>query len=167
MIRRCWISIYDKRGRFLDLHPPPALPWTDGDLIGKYAWKTVAKEHQEGFKAVFAHVVANKVAVIWDGLDALGTWWRAWLFPMRHTGRHKVAVAAIIRKWPEAVASLSPIDRSICAGIAAGHLNKQIAKKLRMGLSTVKHHRSQIAAKLGLPLAALPGWCGLHEEWLS
>ena len=138
MIRRCWISIYDKRGRFLDLHPPPALPWTDGDVIGKYAWKTIAPEHQEGFKAVFAHVVANEVAV-----------------------------AAIIRKWPEAVASLSPIDRSICAGIAAGHLNKQIAKKLRMGLSTVKHHRSQIAAKLGLPLAALPGWCGLHEEWLS
>jgi DNA-binding CsgD family transcriptional regulator len=167
MIRRCWISLYDRRCRFLDIHPPPDSPWTDGQVIGTHVWKTIAPEHQEAFKAVFAHVVRKRVSAIWDGLDLHGVWWRAWLFPMRHTANHAVAVAAIVRKWPEAVAALSPIDRGICAGIAAGMLNKQIAIKQDIGESTVKTHRRKIAARLKLPVAALPGWCGLHQEWLS
>jgi FixJ family two-component response regulator len=67
----------------------------------------------------------------------------------------------------ESVAALSPIDRGICACIAAGMLNKQIAIKQDIGESTVKTHRRKIAARLKLPVAALAGWCGLHEEWLS
>jgi hypothetical protein len=31
----------------------------------------------------------------------------------------------------------------------------------------VNNRRSAIAHKLGLHPSALPGWCGLHQEWLS
>lgn len=166
MIRRCWMALYDSRGRILDLHPPPPDPWTD-EIIGRPVWEIAAPEHQEGLRAVFLHVVEYCVGVTWDGLDAHGVWWRLWLYPMRHARKHKVAASAIVRKWPEVVAALPPTDRSICAGIAAGLLNKQIAAQLGMGESTVKSHRKKIAARLKLPLTALPGWCGLHDEWLS
>lgn len=132
-------------------------------MIGKPAWDGIAKEHKESFRAAFAMVVRDKTAVIWDGRDLHGTRWRNWMFPMVR----RRCVAAIVRKWPQPLLRLTSRDRRICAGIAGGRLAKEIATRLKVSISTVNNRRSQIAAKLGIHPSALPGWCGLHEEWLS
>lgn len=52
------------------------------------------------------------------------------------------------------LASLSPRERQVLAGVARGLLNKQIGGELGLAERTVKLHRSNLSAKLGLRSAA-------------
>ena len=47
-------------------------------------------------------------------------------------------------------ASLTPREREVFDAVAAGKLNKQIADELGMAERTVKLHRAQVMAKLGV-----------------
>jgi DNA-binding CsgD family transcriptional regulator len=163
MIRNCWMVAFSPDGTMRDLHPPPASPWTESDVIGKPAWHSLSPQFRDGFKEALAKVITQRMVVIWNGTDAAGMTWRAWLFPLLRVG----LVGGIVRRWPAAVVLLNERERQICACIAAGLLSKQIAHNLGLNASTVNNRRSAIAHKLGLHPSALAGWCGLHEEWLS
>jgi FixJ family two-component response regulator len=51
-------------------------------------------------------------------------------------------------------ALLTPRERAIFDGIVAGKLNKQIAEELEIAERTVKLHRAQLMAKLGITSTA-------------
>ncbi len=51
-------------------------------------------------------------------------------------------------------ASLSPREREVFEGVVGGKLNKQIARELGIAERTVKLHRAQVMAKLGVGSAA-------------
>lgn len=57
--------------------------------------------------------------------------------------------------WPEAtdaelLASISPQERRVLAGIAQGLLNKEIADRLSVSRHTIEGHRRSLMPKLGI-----------------
>lgn len=48
------------------------------------------------------------------------------------------------------LASLTPRERQVLAGVVSGRLNKQIAAELGMAEKTVKVHRARVMAKMGV-----------------
>src|SRR5262249_44715892 len=52
------------------------------------------------------------------------------------------------------IASLSPREREVCARVARGMLNKQVAAELAIAERTVREHRARAMAKLGVGSAA-------------
>jgi DNA-binding NarL/FixJ family response regulator len=64
-----------------------------------------------------------------------------------------------------ALASLSPREREVCALVAEGLVNKQIAARLSIRLATVKDHVHRILRKTGLPnrAAVASAWTGAPE----
>ena len=55
-------------------------------------------------------------------------------------------------------ARLTPREREVCALVASGRLNKQIAAVLGTSAKTVKVHRARVMTKL--EVAPCPSWCG-------
>ncbi len=64
---------------------------------------------------------------------------------------------------PSIVARLSPREREI-AKLLPFDTSKEIAKKLKVSISTVETMRQRLAAKLGVSGNALVSWCALHRE---
>lgn len=58
------------------------------------------------------------------------------------------------RRQSERLAVLTPRERDIFERIVAGKLNKQIADELQVSVRTIKAHRAQLMAKLGVDSAA-------------
>ena len=65
--------------------------------------------------------------------------------------RHASADAAQLRKL---LASLTPREREVLEGLAAGKLNKQVAADLGIVEQTVKFHRARIMDRLHAKSAA-------------
>ena len=68
----------------------------------------------------------------------------------QHERRERERVASSAGK----LNSLSPRERQVLSGVARGLLNKEIAAELGVAERTVKLHRSNLSAKLGLRSAA-------------
>jgi len=58
------------------------------------------------------------------------------------------------RAAAEKLAGLSRREREVLAGVLRGLLNKQIAEELEIAERTVKHHRTTLTQKLGVPSVA-------------
>lgn len=60
------------------------------------------------------------------------------------------AVQALDRANENPLQTLTPREREVLAGMAAGHSNKQIARELGVAEKTVKTHATSLFAKLGV-----------------
>lgn len=60
------------------------------------------------------------------------------------------AVQALDRANENPLPTLTPREREVLAGMAAGHSNKQIARELGVAEKTVKTHATSLFAKLGV-----------------
>ena len=74
----------------------------------------------------------------------------------RAIGLHRAArqEEAELGEIRDRLASLTPREREVLAGVVAGSLNKQIAQRLGVTERTVKAHRAQIMEKFGVASVA-------------
>lgn len=71
------------------------------------------------------------------------------LLTLEQTGHHKHPDDARIPHWDKRQHELTPREVEVLVMIVRGFLNKEIAERLHIGLSTVITHRKNIVDKLG------------------
>lgn len=77
--------------------------------------------------------------------------------------RHLQEQAAAPRRPPTPAERLTPREREIVAGVAAGESNREVARRLALSEDTVKHHLTSVFDKLGVSnRAALASYATAH-----
>jgi FixJ family two-component response regulator len=158
---------YASAGDFL-LRPPPDRPGClllDVRMPGPSGLDLQAALRRQGvalpvvFLTGYADVAASVRAMKAGAVDFLTKpIERAALFDALQRALARDAVQRGARSEAERLracfALLTPRERAIFDGIVAGKLNKQIAEELEIAERTVKLHRAQLMAKLGITSTA-------------
>jgi DNA-binding CsgD family transcriptional regulator len=119
----------------------------DRVAIGEEIWQHGAKESKERLRVALASVVTLREKSTIEVESDRGDHFRFWMWPLNDPD---IAVCILALRIPSELALLTDRERACLACLAQGRSTRDIAKELRIGLTTVHTHLRRSREKLGL-----------------
>jgi DNA-binding CsgD family transcriptional regulator len=119
----------------------------DRIAVGEEIWKHAADESKESLRIALASVVALQEKCTIEVESDRGDHFRFWMWSLNDP---EIAVCILALRIPSELALLTDRERACLGCLAQGRSTRDIAKQLRIGLTTVHTHLRRSREKLGL-----------------
>jgi DNA-binding CsgD family transcriptional regulator len=132
------------------------------DWHGKLVWKSGGGTRVQVGECLWTHATPKSAVQMREAVASVATLrevrtleaendrhehFRLWLWPLDDP---EVAICILARRIPKEIALLTDRERDCLQGLAQGKSTRDIAKELKIGLTTVHTHLRRSREKLGL-----------------
>jgi DNA-binding CsgD family transcriptional regulator len=132
------------------------------DWHGMLVWKSGGGTRVQVGERLWAHATPNSAAQMREAVASVATLrevrtleaendrqehFRLWLWPLNDP---EIAICILARRIPREISLLTDRERDCLRGLAKGKSTRDIAKELKIGLTTVHTHLRRSREKLGL-----------------
>lgn len=115
--------------------------------VGDELWKAVHARSRERLRTAVAKVVTLREQQNLEVEGESRDHFRLWMWPLNEPD---IAVCVLATHIPSELALLTEKEKTCLRGLAQGHTTRDIARELKIGLTTVHTHLRRSREKLGL-----------------